>query len=115
MLAILNISSNNICGPIPKGTQFTTWHESSFQKNTCLCGYPLQPCNQNKGLGEDDNNSNICNIKGGWLSHLNESISLKALGMGIGIGLGGVVVVLIFWERALMAFILLLLLWELRC
>ena len=100
MLAVLNISSNNLCGPIPKGTQFTTWNETSFQKNKCLCGYPLQPCNQKERTGEDDNDSNISNVKVGWLSQLDEKMSLIALGLGIGIGFGGVVGVMIGWKRA---------------
>jgi len=41
MLAYLNVSSNNLCGPIPTGTQFYTFSETSFQRNKCLCGFPL--------------------------------------------------------------------------
>ena len=98
MLAVLNMSSNKLCGPIPKGTQFTTWIATSFQKNKCLCGYPLQPCNQNKILMERNDNNNS-NNKVGWLSRLDEKISLIAAGMRICIGFWGVVGVLIGWER----------------
>jgi hypothetical protein len=65
MLVVLNISSNNLCGKIPKGTQFTTFIETSFQNNKCLCGYHSKPCNKNESRGEDDNNSNISNVKVG--------------------------------------------------
>ena len=99
MLAVLNMSSNKLCGPIPKGTQFTTWIATSFQKNKCLCGYPLQPCNQNN-IPMERNDKNNSNNKVGWLSRLDEKISLIAAGMGICIGFWGVVGVLIGWERA---------------
>jgi hypothetical protein len=35
------------------------------------------------------------NVKPGWLSHVNEKVSLIALGMGVGIGFGGVVAMFI--------------------
>jgi EIX receptor 1/2 len=54
MLASLDISSNRLCGPIPIGTQFDTFSETSFQRNKCLCGYPLQACmHQKRRPGED--------------------------------------------------------------
>jgi len=52
MLAYLDVSSNNLCGPIPGGTQFYTFNESSFQRNKCLCGYPLPGCS--KKIYEDN-------------------------------------------------------------
>jgi hypothetical protein len=40
------------------------------------------------------------NVKVGWLSRVDEEVSLLALGIGMGIGFGGVVVVFIVWGRA---------------
>jgi hypothetical protein len=39
------------------------------------------------------------NIKGGWLRHMDENMSLITLGMGMGIGFGGVVSIFITWEK----------------
>jgi len=101
MLAVFDVSFNRLCGPIPTGTQFTTFSTTSFQKNKCLWGCPLNPCNENKppfAPGEG-NSGKSNNIKEGWLSHLDEKMSLLALGMGLGIGFGGVVAMFILWER----------------
>ena len=35
-----------------------------------------------------------------WIGHVDENMSLIAVGMGTGIGFGGVVAILMFWERA---------------
>jgi len=43
-LAILDVSSNSLCGPIPGGTQFSTFSTTSFQRNRCLYGCPLDSC-----------------------------------------------------------------------
>jgi hypothetical protein len=102
MLASLNVSSNNLCGPIPRGTQFYTFTETSFQRNKCLCGLSLPPCKQtdksNKTMARDTGSES--NVKPGWLSRVNEKVSLIALGMGVGIGFGGVVAMFIAWDRA---------------
>ena len=99
MLASLNVSSNNLCGPIPKGTQFYTFNVSSFQWNKCLCGFPLPPCKQ-KDKSMDGDKDSGSNVKRGWLSHVNEKVSLIALGLGVAIGFGGVVAMFIAWDRA---------------
>jgi len=39
-------------------------------------------------------------VRVGWLSHIDENISLIALGMGMEIGFWGVVVVFMLWKRA---------------
>ena len=101
-LASLNVSSNNLCGPIPKGTQFSTFNVTSFQRNKCLCGFPLPPCKQKdksrkivaRHIGSGSN------AKLGWLSRVNEEVSLIALGMEVGIRFGGIAVMFISWERA---------------
>ena len=75
-----------------------TFNETSFEGNKCLCGYPLQVCKetQNNNTMEDVHNS-----KGhGWLSHVDEHVSLFALGLGLVIGFFGVVTVMILWDDA---------------
>ena len=65
-------------------------------------GCPLDSCNENerpskKGI---DSTSMGSNVRVGWLSCVDEKMSLIALGMGTGIGFGGVIVVFMLWERA---------------
>ena len=97
-LAYLNLSSNRLCGRIPKGTQFDTFNVASFEMNKCLCGSPLQPCQEKKKKITMEG----VNIgKGqGFLSHVDEHVSLIALGLGVGIGISGVVSVMILWKTA---------------
>lgn len=101
-LASLNVSSNNLCGPIPTGTQFSTFSNTSFQKNKCLCGFPLPQCNQKdkskKRMAKDNGSGR--NVKTDWLSRVNEEVSLIALEIGMGIGFGAVVAMFIIWDRA---------------
>ena len=97
----MEISSNIICGQILTGTQIFTFNVSSVQKNKCLWGCPLDSCNENeiqetKGY----NASKSSNVRVGWLSHVDENMSLIALGLGMGIGFGGVVKLIMSWERA---------------
>ena len=40
-LAFLNVSHNNLIGPIPQGKQFLTIQNSSFEGNTKFCGSPI--------------------------------------------------------------------------
>ncbi|KAM5554676.1 putative receptor like protein 25 [Rosa sericea] len=40
-LAEFNVSHNNLTGPIPHGTQFTTFDHTSYEENTGLCGDAL--------------------------------------------------------------------------
>ena len=51
-------------------------------------------------MREGDNNSSSAHMKMGWLEHLDEKMSLMALGIGFGIGIWGVVGVFIFFNRA---------------
>ena len=97
----MEISSNIICGQIPTGTQIFTFNVSSVQKNKCLWGCPLDSCNENeiqetKGY----NSSKSSNIRVGWLSHVDENMSLIELGLGMGIGFLLVVAMFMLWERA---------------
>ena len=61
-------------------------------------GCPLDSCNENK-VRERNNASKSSNVKVGWLSHVDENMSLIAVGMGTMIGFGGVVTIFMLWER----------------
>lgn len=100
-LAVVDVSSNSLCGPIPRGTQFSTFSATSFQRNKCLYGCPLDSCSEKENpVGEGDKNSSSAHMKMGWLEHLDEKMSLMALGIGFGIVIWGVVGVFIFCNRA---------------
>ena len=47
-----------------------------------------------------DNVSQSSNVRVTWLSHVDEKMSLIAIGMGTWIGFGGVVTIFMLWERA---------------
>ena len=101
MLVALDISSNNLCGTIPTGRQFNTFTEASFQRNKCLCGFPLPQCNQKDKpkkilFGQNDTWS----VERGWLSRVDEEVSLVALGKRTGIGFGGIIAMFILWDKA---------------
>ena len=100
-LSVLDVSSNILCGRIPTGTQFSTFNVTSFQKNKCLWGCPLDSCNENERQArKGDNASKSSNVILERLSRMDTNISLIALGMGMGIGFGGVVTMFMVWERA---------------
>jgi hypothetical protein len=40
-LSVLNLSQNHLEGMIPKGQQFDTFGNDSYEGNTMLCGFPL--------------------------------------------------------------------------
>ena len=40
-LSVLNLSQNHLEGVIPKGQQFDTFGNDSYEGNTMLCGFPL--------------------------------------------------------------------------
>ncbi|TYH30554.1 hypothetical protein ES288_A01G104800v1 [Gossypium darwinii] len=47
-LSSFNVSCNQLVGPIPKGKQFNTFENGSYQGNVGLCGVPLsRGCNNN--------------------------------------------------------------------
>ncbi|CAK9179470.1 unnamed protein product [Ilex paraguariensis] len=49
-LKLLNVSFNNISGPIPSEKIFRTMDRSAFVGNPKLCGAPLHPCSNGKGI-----------------------------------------------------------------
>uniref|UniRef100_A0A2N9IEJ1 Leucine-rich repeat-containing N-terminal plant-type domain-containing protein n=1 Tax=Fagus sylvatica TaxID=28930 RepID=A0A2N9IEJ1_FAGSY len=53
-LAILNLSENLLVGPIPRGNQFNTFTNESFNGNLGLCGFPLT-----KTCGDGDDNGQL--------------------------------------------------------
>jgi hypothetical protein len=97
MLAYLDVSSNTLCGIIPLGTQFDTFNVTSFQRNKCLCGFPLQTC---KGKEKQAHEHTMGGVGQGLLSNVEEHVSLIALKLGVGFGFGGVVSVMILWKKA---------------
>lgn len=100
-LGVFDVSSNNLCGPIPIGTQFSTFTVTSFQRNKCLYGCPLDTCNENKRPKREENNTAMSGKPVvGWLSRVDEKMSLMALVIGLGIGFGGVVFAFVVWEKA---------------
>lgn len=100
-LVVLDVSCNNLCVPIPKGTQFSTFSATSFHENKCFYGCPLDSCiDKENQVREADNNSNNGNVKVGWLNKVDEKMSLVSLGIEVGIGIWGVVGIFIVWERA---------------
>jgi len=100
MLASLDVSFNKLCGPIPIGTQFDTFSETSFQRKKCLCGYPLQTCQNSTKRPPMIVVGGEPNVKMGWLSRVDEKMSLRALEMGMGIGFAGVLSLFILCKRA---------------
>ncbi|KAJ6881084.1 receptor like protein 6-like [Populus alba x Populus x berolinensis] len=46
---IINLSHNQLEGPVPGGTQFSTFNASSFEGNWGLCGFPMpKECNSDE-------------------------------------------------------------------
>lgn len=69
--------------------------------NRCLYGCPIDTCNENKRAKSEGNS---CSENGkstmGWLSSVDEKMSLIALAIGLGVGFGGVIFVFVVWEKA---------------
>ncbi|KAL7191264.1 hypothetical protein ACSBR2_023357 [Camellia fascicularis] len=61
-LEVLNLSDNQLAGPIPQGSQFNTFGSDSYSGNLALCGFPLskkckelQPLPPPPTLQQDEN------------------------------------------------------------
>lgn len=102
----LDLANSNLSTPILKRsliciwTCFFTFNATSFQKNKCLWGFPLNLCNENERLPKKGDNFVANNAKEIWLSYVDENMSLMKLGIGIVIRFVGVAIVFIVWERA---------------
>ena len=79
MLEVFDVSFNNLCGPIPRGTQFITFSATTFQMNKNLYGWPLAQCNEKEIPMGGDNGSSSGNIKVGWLRDVDEKMLLTVL------------------------------------
>ena len=97
MLASLDVSYNRLYGIIPLGTHFGTFNDNLFQRNKCLCGFPLPTCKQKENPAKK---STVGSVNSGWLSSVDKHVSIIALGLGLGIGFGGVMAVMLFWNKA---------------
>jgi len=60
-------------------------------------GYPFQACNKATPKKWDGLYANVSEDQG-WLSSVDDHISLISLGLGVGIVFGGVVTLIIMWD-----------------
>jgi len=95
-LSFLNLSDNMFDGKIPRGTQFDTFSNDTYNGNLGLCGFPLtKPCNseeegKQKVNGDDDEQS------------VNGTLTWKLfamIGYGAGLGIGVSVGYTVFFSR----------------
>ncbi|GMN49682.1 hypothetical protein TIFTF001_018838 [Ficus carica] len=55
-LGFLNLSNNELTGPIPRGKQYDTFNNDSYSGNLGLCGLPLsKPCNNHEAQQDEGN------------------------------------------------------------
>eukprot|EP01018_Ginkgo_biloba_P012147 Gb_11562 [translate_table: standard] len=101
-LAVINVSSNRLCGQIPTETQFSTFNASVFERNWCLCGTPLPSCRKKAAVPPESPSAD----DEGWWRRADEQVSLIAVGLGVGIGYGGVIWVLVWWREHKRAYVL---------
>ncbi|XVE77443.1 hypothetical protein DITRI_Ditri13aG0063100 [Diplodiscus trichospermus] len=86
-LAIFNVSYNNLEGPIPRGEQFNTFDNHSYEGNSRLCGCPLSEKCGNLNvlppipLAPEEDNGIGSALKFGW------KIVLTGYGGGLIIGI----------------------------
>ncbi|XLR29395.1 hypothetical protein S83_057295 [Arachis hypogaea] len=84
-LEVLNLSQNQLVGPIPRGKQFDTFSNDSYEGNMGLCGLPLSvQCNNNVPLQQYPSSEAEDKFGFGW-----KPVAIGyACGMVVGIGLG---------------------------
>ncbi|XP_057724824.1 receptor-like protein 35 isoform X2 [Arachis stenosperma] len=84
-LEVLNLSSNHLEGSIPRGKQFDTFSNDSYEENMGLCGFPLSiECNNNVPQQQYPSSEAEDKFGFGW-----KPVAIGyACGMVFGIGLG---------------------------
>ncbi|CAI8601793.1 unnamed protein product [Vicia faba] len=91
-LSHLNLSHNNLSGPIPKDNQFSTFNDPSiYAYNPYLCGSPLPntcPGDLSHGASESKGNEDEDGIEKVWFYFV--------IALGFGTGLWGVIFTLWF-------------------
>ncbi|GLT39434.1 hypothetical protein SLA2020_136240 [Shorea laevis] len=95
-LQLLNLSNNFLVGPIPKGQQFDTFDNSSFDGNSGLCGLPLSKKCDNSKASPPPSSTSKANEDFGLLTEF----GWKAVALGYGCGfIVGVVIGNIVFAR----------------
>ncbi|XLT26511.1 receptor-like protein 49 [Arachis hypogaea] len=84
-LEVLNLSSNHLEGTIPRGKQFDTFSNDSYEENMGVCGFPLSiQCNNNVPQQQYPSSEAEDKFGFGW-----KPVAIGyACGMVFGIGLG---------------------------
>ncbi|XP_076901908.1 uncharacterized protein LOC143556492 [Bidens hawaiensis] len=80
-LAVVNFSHNQFHGAIPKGGQFNTFGNDSYQGNSGLCGFPLIT-----GCGDEDRSSSPT-LEEDEDSSFFKGLSWESVVMGYGFGM----------------------------
>ncbi|XP_006367796.1 receptor-like protein 12 isoform X1 [Solanum tuberosum] len=94
-LEVLNLSHNHLVGCIPKGKQFDTFENSSYQGNDGLRGLPLsKDCGGDEGVAQTTNPVELDKEEGGDSSMISWQAVLMGYGCGLVIGLSIIYIML---------------------